>query len=170
MAWKFLNIGKANSEIERLSTEVATITKERDEARTALETNNAGLVKNAEELQGQATDARAVAEGLRGQMSALTAERDGLKAELQTAQEKLANPSEQVVKIAAARALEITGAQGQPPLPTTPANTPAGGPADSGEALMSQLNAIKDPNLRTQFYRKNAAAFRKASLAERAGK
>lgn len=162
MAWKFLNIGKANAEVDRLALEVASVTKERDDLRANMETNASDVTKQAEELQGQ--------------VAALTIERDTAqaalvtaKAELATASDKLANPSAQIVHIASAQAAAITSAQGQPPIASTPVSTPAGDVAASSvEGLNAQLDAIKDPGARTAFWRKNKQAILSASRSQRA--
>jgi seryl-tRNA synthetase len=171
MGWKFLNIAKANAEVDRLNGELTKVTVERDEARTALESNSAEVTKHAEELQGQVNaDTARIAE-LEASIKGKDAELAVVKAELQVAKDRIANPTSEVVKIAAHKAAEITGAQGQPPITSTPAGTPAGGAAAaSAEDLMAQFNAIKDPTAQTIFYRKHAAAIMAASLAERAGK
>jgi chromosome segregation ATPase len=158
MAFKFLRIGAANAEIEKLAADNAALAKERDELRATIESNASETTKAAEELQKQVA---AQAESL----ASLTAERDGLKAELDStkerlteAEEQLANPAAQIVKIASTRAAEITASQGQPPLQTAPAG-PAGASPNSVEDLMGQIQAISDPTARTMFYRKHAAAF-----------
>jgi chromosome segregation ATPase len=132
MAWHFLNIGKANVEIDRLNAEVLKLTSERDAAKTALESNTSEVVTQAEGLQTQLTAATSTITGLQGQVGTLTASvaaKDAdlvtVRAELATAKDTIANPSAQIVKIASVKAAEITGAQGQPPVITTPAATPA---------------------------------------------
>ena len=165
MAWMFLNIGKANQEIDRLNAELAAVTKERDEARTALEANHTFEEAEAATLNSQLASAQASVTELKAAVKAKDAEMATMKAELQKAQEQLANPSAQIVKIAAVKAAEITGAQGQPAVPTAPVGTPAGGV--SGEGLLAQMREIKDPTARTVFYRKNQAAILAASREER---
>jgi chromosome segregation ATPase len=51
-------------------------------------------------------------------------------------------------------------------VPATPA---APSKASDGAKIMEQLNAISDPNQRTLFYRKNAAAIKAARLAQGRG-
>ncbi|MCX6925309.1 MAG: hypothetical protein NT154_19175, partial [Verrucomicrobia bacterium] len=105
---------------------------------------------------------------LKGQIPSLEASLANTQIELQAAQEKLANPTAQIVAIASHTAAEITGAQGQPPIPAAPAGSPEGGAAaGSSKDLMAQINAIQDPTARTMFYRKNKAAFMAASRADR---
>ena len=83
MAWKFLNIGKANAEIERLEKElaaeqgkVATVTKERDDAKAALESNDSEIAKNATAVQTELTQVKV--------------ERDQIKSDLASAKTTIA--------------------------------------------------------------------------------
>jgi chromosome segregation ATPase len=154
MALKFFRVSAANAEIARLEVEVASLTKERDELKTAVEANASETATAAEDLQAQlSASARCITD--------LTADRDGIKAELAKAQadltaanEKLANPSAEVVKIASAKAAEITAAQGQPPISGTPAGTPAGGAG----GIVEQWQSIQNPREKTAFYRANEKA------------
>lgn len=125
MALKFLFVGKANAEIERLNAELLKVTKERDDAVTALESNSAEVTKQAEDLQGQVTALQSQVSALEASAKVVSAELATTKAELQAAQARIANPPAEIVKIASAKAAEITGAQGQPPVTTTPAASPA---------------------------------------------
>ncbi len=168
MAYKFLFIGKANAEIERLTAENAKLTTERDEAKTALEANQSELATQCEDLQGQVTTATAAADAAKAKVTALEGELASTKAELQAAKDRIANPPAEIVKIASAKAAEITQAQGQPPIAAALPGTVTGGTAaSSGADLVAQMNAIKDPTERTIFFRKNKAAFMAADLAER---
>src|ERR1035438_10270732 len=74
MVWQFLNIGKANAEIDRLNAENLKVTKERDDANAAVESNSTEVTKHAEELQGQVTAATSTITGLQGQVGTLTAD------------------------------------------------------------------------------------------------
>jgi seryl-tRNA synthetase len=169
MAWKFLSISKANAEVARLEAEVAAVTKERDEAKAALESNATEVTQHAEEVQASAETLKAEKLKADGQVTSLTSELTAVKAELVAAKAELANPAAQIVQIASHKAAEITGAQGQPPISTTPAGTPEGGAAAASSMdLMQQMNAIKDPTARTVFFRKHQAAILAASRAERA--
>jgi len=140
MAWKFLNIGKANAEIERLEKElaaeqgkVATLTKERDDAKAALEANDSEIAKNAESVQKELTTAKADLTAAQGQVTAITKERDDAKAQLATvtkerdeAKAKLADPKGPIQTAAAVKAAEITAGQGQAtPIAVSPVATPA---------------------------------------------
>ena len=143
MAWRFLNISKANAEIDRLALEVSTITKERDDLKAAMESNGAETISALEDSQAKVA---ALEEGAK----VLSAERDAVKVELDAAKKELeATP----VKISQ-KAQEITASQGQPPVATAPAATPAGGASGVAE----QWQAITDPRAKTAFYKKNKAA------------
>lgn len=140
MAWRFLNISKANAEIDRLSLELSAITKERDDLKAAMESNASETIKALE-------DATAKISALEEGAKALTAERDAALAALDVAKKEIeAAP----VKISQ-KAAEITAAQGQPPIATTPAGSPAGGSDD----VIEQWKNIKDPTAKTAFYQKN---------------
>lgn len=162
MAWRFLNIGKANAEIERLALEVSTVTKERDDLKAAMEANASEAVKAAEDLQTQVTAQAAT-------IATLIAERDAARVDLEAAKKDAASQEVKIQTAASHKAAEITASQGQPPLATTPAGTPDGTPV-GGDALVAQFQAIKDPSARTAFYRKHEAAIKAASRAERSQK
>jgi len=149
MAWKFLNIGKANAEIERLEKELATIKAERDEARTALESNNSEAVKAAEGFQADLAIARTELEAAKGQvtkltndLSAATTELTTVKAELVTAKAQIADPAGVIQKAASAKAAEITSSQGQPPVKVDPTTSPAApGKEQSGLTGIARVQA-----------------------------
>lgn len=132
MAFKFFNIGKANEEIDKLESSVAQLTEERD----AIKANSGEIEAAAETFKGELTAARQKAVQLesdlataRQSIATLTTERDTASAAQNTAEAKLANPSEQVKALASAQALEITAKLGQPPVtaaPPAPANPAAG--------------------------------------------
>lgn len=169
MAWKFLNIGKANAEVDRLNAEVLKLTAERDEAKTALESNSTEVTAHAEGLQANAETLKAEKLKAEQQVATLTTQMAAQATEMATAKERLANPTAETAKLASHKAAEITGAQGQPPIATTPAGTLAGGAtAGTGAELLAQAKAIKDPSERTLFMRKHREAVFAASRAERA--
>ncbi len=132
MAWKFLNIAKANAEIDRLNTENEKLTRERDDARAALEANNSDTVKEAEKLQGQVAEAGKTIQArdaevtrLNGLVASKDTELATARAELSKANEKFANPSAQIQQAASVKAAEITSAQGQPPVKASPVENPS---------------------------------------------
>jgi len=145
MAWKFLNIGKANAEIERLEkaladeqAKTAALNKERDELKTAAEANDSEIARNAEATGKELIQAKADLATAKQSVSTLTTERDDAKAQLATVgkerdelKAKIADPKGAIQTAASAKAAEITGAQGQPPIATAPVATPAAKPAEA---------------------------------------
>jgi hypothetical protein len=138
MAWKHFNIGKANAENERLETENANLTKrvaELEAAQKAITDNESDVAKAATELTARLDVANK-------RIAELEKERDQLKADVKTAEAS-----------AAKKALEITGAQGQPPV------TQSGNGQGGANDLLVQYNSIQDPRARMEWYRKNKAAY-----------
>lgn len=82
----------------------------------------------------------------------MTLEAKTTEAEKKAADEKVKLEAE-AKKIAAAKALEITAGQGQPPIGST------AGTASGGGDVLAQYNAIQDPREKMEFYRKNKAAY-----------
>ncbi|HWN95015.1 MAG TPA: hypothetical protein VNT99_08280 [Methylomirabilota bacterium] len=110
--FKFFNIGKANEEISRLETENARITAD---ALTSTQ-NSAAVEERATQLSHDLATATQSIGSLSAQVTTLnqsvtdiTADRDALAA-------KLANPSAQIVALAAVKAGEVAAAQGIPPI------------------------------------------------------
>jgi seryl-tRNA synthetase len=168
MAFKFLRIGTANAEIERQAVELATLTKERDELQAAIGANASETIKEAEGLQAKLAESKQSVEALTVEIGTVRADLAKAQEALAEAEKKLANPSAEIIKIASIKAAEITGAQGQPPIPAAPSGTPASNsPAASADDLAVQLEAIKDPTARTIFYRKHQAAILAAKRAGR---
>ncbi len=153
--FKFFNIGKANAEIIRLETELAGVRAEL----AAGKENATAIEASAEATQAELTQAKADLVTAKASISSITAAHDAVKAELKTANEKLANPSQQVKEAASRKAMEITQGQGQPPVAGA-----ATGEAAAGDVL-AQYKAIKDPQARVTFYRKNKAAIDSAYKA-----
>ncbi len=143
--FKFFNIGKANEEITRLETELATA-----QAALATSTENASAVEaNAETLKAKVAELETASTSV----AALTSENQKLSTDLAAANAKLANPGEQITIKASQEALKITQAQGQPPIAATASASGAGGD------ILAQHAAIKDPAQKMAFYRKNKTAF-----------
>lgn len=158
--FKFFNIGKANEEITRLEAENATL---KEDAKNASE-NAAAIATNAEGVTTELTQLKADHATAKTSISSLTARAEKAETELKAANEKLANPSVQIKEVASRKALEITQAQGQPPVtPSTSSTTQTGDP-------VAQFNAIKDPVARTEWYRKNKAAYDAAWRAQHPAK
>ena len=120
MAWKFFNIAKANTEIERLEGEVSALKTQLEQV-AALP---ADVQKHAEGLQAQVTKLSEDLQAQSANVIDLLAAKAKLEADAAKHAEVLAAKSAEVDKIAAAKALEITTKQGQPPLDlgATPVN------------------------------------------------
>jgi chromosome segregation ATPase len=157
MAWKFLNIGKANAEIERLETalaaeqaKVTTLTQERDAAKTALAENDSEIAKNAAAVQTEITQVKAERDQAKADLgtakttiATLTQERDEAKA-------KLTDPKGTIQSAATTKAAEITAAQGQPPIAAVPTTAP--GQASTKVMKRSDFNALS-PKEKSEFMR-----------------
>ncbi len=152
--FKFFNIGKANAEILRLEAELS---KAQEAEKIAIQ--NASEVSTvAESLKEQFGQVQADLVTAKATIASVTARAEKTEAELKVAQESLANPAAQIVKIASTQAAQITAAQGQPPLAVTPQTSASG-----GNDLTAELATISDPAKRQEFIRKH-----KAALFERA--
>jgi chromosome segregation ATPase len=158
MALKFFRVSAANAEIERLAGEVSSLTKERDDLKAALEANAADTTKAAEDIQAQLVTANKTVESLTAEVSTSKAALEKATADLAEATKKLENPAEQVAKLAAQKAAEITAAQGQPAIQTAAAGTPDG----SASGVIEQWQAISDPREKTAFWKKNQKAIEAA--------
>jgi septal ring factor EnvC (AmiA/AmiB activator) len=153
-AFKFFNIGKANTEIERLAAELTKVSADRDEARAAVEGNNSEAVKAGEELQVKVSAHEKTIESLNAQVKDLTGKLATAETEAKTAKESSG-------KAASQQAAAITGAQGQPPIKAElPTEAAAGGD------IIARYTAIKDPQARTTFYRQNKSAIDAAHKAQ----
>lgn len=122
MAWKFLNIAKANAEIDRLNADLAAVTKERDDLKAAAEANTSEVGKHAEELAAKLTEtesklAKALEDGKAASATLATQATDisGLKDQLK------AKDAEVEAKVARKLA-EAQAALGQPDKPSIPAS------------------------------------------------
>lgn len=120
-ALKIWSIGKANQRIEELESQVATLTKERDEAKAALESNAGEISTAAEQVQRDLDTARQTIGTLTGELNAsktLIAAKD---AEIAALGAKLENQSQQVRVQVAQQVATTQAALGQPPMPSAPA-------------------------------------------------
>lgn len=122
MAFKFLSIVKANARITELETENESLKSENKALTDAHAENSAALLKDAESTAAKLAETSAALEKAQADMAARLAARD---AEVKDLTEKLAAKSAEVDAIAARKALEITAAQGQPPVQATPTSNPA---------------------------------------------
>lgn len=158
MAWKFFHIGKANEEITRLETEVAS----RDRKISDLEGQLKAVAEGEGAVAAAATDLQTKLDAAQAQIKALEAERDQLKKDLAASQQNLEAEKASVEKKAAAKALEITGRQGQVPIKVDG----QGAATDTGD-LESKIKATDDPYERTRIFRKHRAAIISAAEAQK---
>ena len=144
MAFKTWKIGKANAEIARLETVVSDLTKERDELKAALEDNNAEVAKDVQEQLSQAntqiTDLNGQLSAKDGQIAKLQTDLSAASTELEKLKADAANGAVKINQLASQKAAEITSAQGQPPIATAPATSPAADSTDR-KATVKKLNA-----------------------------
>lgn len=143
--FKFFNIGKANAEITRLEQENQKLQSDLK----AAQENSVAIEKRAEELQGEATKKDSDLKAANEQVTKLTSELSAkaeevksketeltkVKGELKTAQDTIAEPSGQIQTAAAAKAAQITAAQGQPPVVASTHTNPAEKSKDNASGL-----------------------------------
>jgi chromosome segregation ATPase len=146
--YKFFNIGKANAEIERLTAELETVKAESVQSKQHAEE----VEKAAEGIQAALVQAKADLETAKASVSTLTARAEKAESDFKSAQDKIANPDAQIVQIASRKALQITQAQGQPPV--TANTVQQGAPVD----VVSQYKALTNSSEKIAFYRKHKEA------------
>lgn len=147
MAWKFLNIAKANAEIERLEAELA---------KTKATPPPPASAADDKRIEDMTASIAALGDNVATIGAQITALETKLGTELARVDKALTDYKADAEKIGTRLAAEITARQGQPPLnPGTTAGTTTGGGAD----ILAQYNAISDPIARTEWYRKNKAAY-----------
>lgn len=149
MAWKFLNIGKANAEIERLEGELA-------KAKAVSQPDPASAEKITS-VEKRIDDLASSIATLGDQVSTLeqtaTATSDKFTVEIARIDKALVDVTAE--KIGSRIAAEITARQGQSPL-----NLGGGKSGNNGQNdLLEQYNSITDPTQKTEWYRKNKAAY-----------
>jgi chromosome segregation ATPase len=114
-AYRWFKISEANAEIERLEGELTKATE-------AATSNGSDVAEQAESLRKEN-------ESLKTQVKDLTSAKEKAEAESAKAktdfEAKEKNLAEEVKKQASAQALQITQAQGQPPIAAVPTATPA---------------------------------------------
>jgi len=152
MAWKFLNIGKANAEIDRLEAELAAA--KTSAASTAPTPDKiAALEKRIDDL---AASIATLGESVAILEKSASTSADSFKVEIARLDKSFADFQTSAKEIGSRLAAEITARQGQGPLaPGSTAGTQSGG----GNDLVAQYNAITDPIARTEWYRKNKTAY-----------
>lgn len=117
-SFKFFKIGEANSEIDRLTAENATL-----QGRiTALEANPGEVVANVEKTLAE-KDAEIAKH--RADVDRLSKENEAHAAKLKETAAKIEGIDAEIDKRASAKALVITAAQGQPPLKGSGSQNPA---------------------------------------------
>jgi hypothetical protein len=145
MAWKFLNIGKANTEIERLEKELADA-----KSGAATQPQKQGEPDKIAALESKIDDLSDTISALGDRIAAIektSADASAsFKVEIARIDKSLADATPE--KIGTRIAAEITARQGQAPLKT-------GGTESSGGAgdVVQQLQAITDPKKRAQFFK-----------------
>src|SRR5690242_5142957 len=113
MTWKFINIGKANAEIERLEKELADT-----KSQLQIESDN---YKSAAEKGDEFISANTKLEAELKEKNARIA---SLESELTSARASASDFEKKVGEAASAKALEITAAQGQAPVISVPQSKP----------------------------------------------
>lgn len=113
MAWKFYNVGKANAEIERLEGEICTLKEQLADASMAPEE----ITKHAEAMAAANADLTAKLADVSAKLADITLAKNALEAAAFDHGAALAAKDVEVERLAAAKALEITQKQGQPPIP-----------------------------------------------------
>lgn len=144
MAWKFLNIGKANEEITRLNAEVSKVTQERDDARAALEANGTEVSKAAEEIQANAETLKAENLKLAGQVTSLTGQVATQAAEITRLNGIVAGEPERVKITVAGKVAEAQAAIGAPAAPAVP---PSAAKPGAGLTGMARIRAAAQADL-----------------------
>lgn len=151
MAWKFLNIGKANAEIERLESEVASLKS------AAGKTTPAPTPEQTASLELKIEELGATVSALGDRISALekaageTA--SNFKVEIARLDKSFSDFQTNAKELATRMAGEITARQGQPPLATAGTASSA-----AGDDLETTIKNTTDPLERTRIFRKNRSA------------
>ncbi len=165
MAWKFLNIGKANGEIDRLEAELAKLKKPESAAPPAPPAPAAPAAAAPPVPTADTVSLEDLSESVDALSESLTARINTLETKVTTEVARLDKAftdfQGSAKKIGSHLAAEITGRQGQPPLPAGASAGSAGGD------IVSQWDAITDPSAKTLFYRKHKQAIDAAHHAER---
>ena len=145
---KIFNIGKANAEIERLQSEIATAKAEAEAAKenaTTLEQAAEQASADAEKAKKEISDRDARIQALEKELAEVKGAAEKIKtdfeAKAQAIAEREKNLSAEVEQRASARAQEIAASLGTPPLGFTP---PApGGKQDFKALVAAQVAAGK---------------------------
>lgn len=135
----FFRIKEANAEIKRLNAELTRVNTELSELKSSIETNDSETATQAEAFQKTAEKNALELASEKAAHQATKADLVTAQNDLKVAKEQLGKAGEQTIKLAAAKAAEITAAQGQPAIPTAPAATPA----DAGKKDFSHLKGLE---------------------------
>ena len=142
MAFKFFNIGKANEEIDNLTSSIAALTLENQ----SLKDNSPLIEAEAEKIKGECS-------ALSGKLSQVEADLETskqtistLSGELKVATDKLANPSAQIQKAASVQAAAIVASAGHAAIEVAPNQNPQGSPAPEAKGRDRFVSAFKIVN------------------------
>lgn len=117
---RLFHISKANQRIDELETQLAAVTKERDEARTALESNASEVSASAEQLQKDLDTAKQSIGTLTGQLNTANAAVTVNLAEIAALNTKLSGQAEQVKVQVAQQVAQTQAALGAPAMAAVP--------------------------------------------------
>lgn len=157
MNLRFLGIGKANAEIERLEKAItdeqaksAKLASDLAAANLALTENSSAITATAEKAQADLTAATARIASIEAELATEKASVAKLSADLAEANANIADPKGVIVKLASAQAATITASQGQPPIAATAVTAPGASNATMSRAEFEKLSFAA----RNEFIRK----------------
>lgn len=150
MALKIWQIKAANERIEQLETELAALTKERDELQAAIESNQTDVSTAAETLQTQLTAERETSATLASGLKKAQADLEAKALEIATLTKNLA-AKDQEVEVKVSRQLQETqaaiGQTGAPSIPddkkTESKSAPKTGFAKAVADIAEQISKVK---------------------------
>lgn len=122
--YRFFKISEANAEIDRLTSELQATKKSLEDAKASLDEVADKFSAAAVEQEKKLEEATAKAGGDSERVAKLETELSEAKKQLTDANAKLEGFDKRVEESASAKALQITAAQGQAPLPDVPADAP----------------------------------------------
>ena len=116
MAFKFFNIGKANEEIDNLTSSIAALTLENQ----SLKDNSPLIEAEAEKLKGEFSAVSGKLSQVEADLATSKQTISTLSGELKVATDKLANPSAQIQKAASVQAAAIVASAGHAAIEVVP--------------------------------------------------
>lgn len=143
MPLKIWNIGKANSRIEELEAQNATLIKERDEARTALESNSAEISTGAEQLSADLATAKQTIKSTAEANAKLTEQVAAKDAEIATLKAEVSKLPQKVEVQVASQLATQQAALGQPPIPAPQTKDANGKPTTELKGIARVRAGIK---------------------------